>query len=113
MATETKKTARAWRDVRADTHAAGLVDDQQVENARKEMLDEIRAYKLAEVRKAHHLNQAEVADAMHVTQARVSDIERGHLTATQVRTLEAYIEAIGGRLKLVADFGDETITIKG
>jgi len=106
------KRARAWRDVRVDITASGRVDEQRVANARKEMTDEIRAFKLAEVRKAHHLNQVDVATAMRVTQARVSDIERGLISATEVRTLQSYIEAIGGRLKLVADFGDESITVQ-
>ena len=35
--------ARNWKDVREDAVRAGL-DEQAVENARKEMLDEVRAY---------------------------------------------------------------------
>jgi transcriptional regulator with XRE-family HTH domain len=49
------------------------------------------------------------AQAMGVTPGRVSQIERG-----EVATLDAiarYIEALGGRLGLVASFGDHTLTV--
>jgi predicted XRE-type DNA-binding protein len=49
---------------------------------------------------------------MHVSQARVSKIERGDLTHTELGTLTAYVEALGGTLRVVADFGTETITVE-
>jgi hypothetical protein len=49
---------------------------------------------------------------MHVSQARVSNIERGELSRTELGTLQAYVEALGGHLKIVADFGDETLVVR-
>jgi hypothetical protein len=45
---------------------------------------------------------------MGVSQARVSRIEKGQLEKSEVETLAAYVRALGGRLKIIADFGDES-----
>jgi transcriptional regulator with XRE-family HTH domain len=50
----------------------------------------------------------EVAKAMGVTQARVSRIEKGQLERSEVDTLAAQARALGGKLMIIADFGDET-----
>ena len=49
--------------------------------------------------------------AMGVTQARVSRIEKGQLERSEVDALAAYVKALGGKLKSVADFGDETYVL--
>ncbi|WP_443042108.1 XRE family transcriptional regulator [Streptomyces sp. B21-105] len=66
---------------------------------------------LAELRKRQHATQVQVAEAMGVTQARVSRIEKGQLERTEVDTLAAYVKALGGKLKIVAGFGDETYVL--
>lgn len=58
------------------------------------------------------LSQAQVAGRMNVRQERVSAIERGELTASEVRTLAAYIRALGGRLEVAADFAGERIVLR-
>jgi len=40
-----------------------------------------------------------------ITQGRVSAIEHAKPGATELRTLAAYVEALGGRLEIIADFG--------
>ncbi|MDX3511131.1 hypothetical protein PV755_19655 [Streptomyces caniscabiei] len=35
-------------------------------------------------------------------------VEKGQLERSEVDTLAAYVKALGGKLKIVADFGDET-----
>jgi DNA-binding XRE family transcriptional regulator len=50
------------------------------------------------------LTQGEVAEAMGVTQQRVSAIENG--SVAELSTLADYIRALGGELKVIADFGD-------
>ena len=55
------------------------------------------------------ITQAEVAARMGVTQGRVSAIEHARAGATELRTLAAYVEALGGRLEIIADFGDERL----
>lgn len=48
---------------------------------------------------------------MHVSQRRGSAVEHGELSRTELGTVTAYVEALGGRVKVVADFEDEALTI--
>jgi transcriptional regulator with XRE-family HTH domain len=99
--------ARNWEDVRDEA----AVDPTLVQTARYELLASVRSAKLAEVRRSRSLTQSDVASQMGVTQVRVSQIERGQLTASEVGTLVSYIEALGGRLTLVAEFGDQSVVV--
>ena len=83
----------------------------QVEAHKERMLAETRAWRLRELREAHHLTQVQLAELMHVSQNRVSSIERGDIDRTQVDTLRGYIEALGGTLVVQAKVGDETFQI--
>ena len=55
------------------------------------------------------LTQKQVADRMGVSTARVSQIEAGDVSTQDVLT--RYIAALGGTLKLIADFGDEQMKV--
>jgi predicted XRE-type DNA-binding protein len=103
--------SRKWSEVRAEGRARRPVDEERAEELRSQMRAEVRAFRLAEVRKAQHVSQAALAEAMGVSQPRVSQIERGEVPATEVGTLTAYVEALGGKVRVVADFGDESLTI--
>jgi transcriptional regulator with XRE-family HTH domain len=50
-----------------------------------------------------------VADRMGIGKSRVSQIERGRVSTREV--LDRYVEALGGRLSLMADFGDELLRV--
>jgi hypothetical protein len=71
-----------------------------------------RAHTLAQARQRMRLTQAQVARRMNVRQERVSAIERAEPGATEVRTLAAYVGALGGRLEIIADIGGERITLR-
>ena len=79
----------------------------EIDTGARRLVAESRAHRLAEVRRRQQTTQVEVAKAMGVTQARVSRIEKGQLERTEVETLAAYVRALGGKLRIVADFGDE------
>ena len=106
-----RSLGRSWREVRADAVAAGLTTEERVEAARERAQVELRAYRLAEIRKQSATTQRELAAIMHVTQGRVSQIESGRLEASELGTLRSYVEALGGTLRVVADFGDLSLTI--
>ncbi|KEB73702.1 transcriptional regulator, partial [Mycobacterium tuberculosis MAL020205] len=70
------------------------------------------AVHLAEIRKAlGHARQADVAALMGVSQARVSKLESGDLSHTELGTLQAYVAALGGHLRIVAEFGENTVEL--
>jgi len=64
---------------------------------------------LQELRKARQVTQVDLAKAMKVEQAAISKLERRD--DMYVSTLRAYIEALGGELKLVASFPDAEIQV--
>lgn len=87
------------------------VDRAAVNAHKKRMLDEVRAYRLRELREASELTQIELAGRLHVSQNRVSRIEHGDIDRAQVDTLRKYVEALGGRLRVEVELGDERIRI--
>jgi DNA-binding XRE family transcriptional regulator len=66
----------------------------------------VRAWHLAQVRAEQDRTQGDLARVMGVSQPRVSALERGELDTVTLATLRAYVHALGGRLRVVADFGD-------
>jgi len=65
-------------------------------------------YHLAQMRKQRSMTQAEVARVMGVSLARM---EHGNTEKMQVESVAAYVAAIGGHLRLVADFDQATTFI--
>jgi len=85
--------------------------EKRVREYEAQMLAEVRAYRLAELRKERELTQVELARQLQVSQHRVSQIERGQTQTAQIDTLRRYIEALGGKLSVHADFGDVSYVI--
>jgi predicted XRE-type DNA-binding protein len=102
-----------WRDVRAEALADGRITEEGVAGAREVHKERIRAYRLRQLRQARLARQADVAAAMNVSQSRVSRIEAGDISHAEMGTLSAYVSALGGVLRVSADFGDETLVLAG
>src|SRR5262249_39261672 len=77
----------------------------------KQLRAEQRAFRLAEMRRRLGITQAQVAARMGITQGRVSAIEHAKPGTTELRTLAAYVEALSGRLEIIADFGDQLLAV--
>jgi transcriptional regulator with XRE-family HTH domain len=73
------------------------------------MLAEARGWRLAEIRRRSGLTRAQLAERMSVGKSRVSQIERVGVSTHEV--LDRYVEALGGRLSLMADFGEELLRV--
>jgi transcriptional regulator with XRE-family HTH domain len=73
------------------------------------LLAEKQCHQLAETRKEVDIAQKDIAAALGVSIARISQIEHGEVTSFEV--IARYVEALGGRLDLVADFGDRTVRL--
>jgi DNA-binding XRE family transcriptional regulator len=87
-------------------------EETEVEIGAGALVARFRAYTLAEARKRMKYTQTEVARRMNVRQERVSAIERAEPGATEVRTLAAYVAALGGRLEITAHIGNERIPLR-
>ncbi len=96
-----------WSDIR-DKHVNAL-GAEAVELGKARVLSQVRAHRLADMRKRRGLTQRQVAQAMDVTVGRVSQIENGELAGIDV--LDRYVNALGGLLEIVANFGDEQIKV--
>lgn len=102
--------ARYWDDLVQDFDFSPD-EKEAIQSGADRMITEVRAQRLADVRKRQNATQVEVAAAMGVSQARVSRIEKGELERSEVDTLAAYVRALGGKLKIIADFGDESYVL--
>lgn len=109
--TTDRPLGRPWSEVKRDAIAAGLLTQERVDASQGRARLQARAYRLAEIRKRSATTQREVAELMHVTQGRVSQIESGQLDSSELGTLRSYVEALGGTLRVVADFGDLSLTV--
>ena len=87
------------------------VDRVRVEQRKRRMRDQLRAYRLRELREELELTQVALAELLQVSQNRVSRIERGELDRTQLDTLRRYVEALGGTLHLQAEFNGERVEL--
>jgi hypothetical protein len=107
---ETKRRADEAR------RAAGLPVPTAAERAAAvdRLRGEIHAWRLAELRRSLSLTQRDVAQETGTSEPRVSQVEHAEVdraTVATVATVRAYVEALGGRLRPVADFGDDQIQI--
>lgn len=75
-------------------------DPAKVEEHKKRMMAEVRAYRLKELRKELRITQVELAQQLQVSQNRISRIEHGDIEKSQVDTLRKYVEAMGGTLRI-------------
>jgi DNA-binding XRE family transcriptional regulator len=100
-------TFTKWSDIRDEQ--IERIGREEFEAGKEQMLAEAPGWRLAEIRRHRGLTQAQVASKMGVGKSRVSQIERGRVSTREV--LDRYVEALGGRLSLVADFGDELLRV--
>ena len=103
--------ARNWRDIRDEAVKRGLVEPSQADTSRKHLHEAVQAKRLADIRKSLGHRQADVAALMGVSQARVSRLESGDVSHTELGTLRSYIAALGGSLRVLADFSEINVEL--
>lgn len=99
-----KRPPRDRESLEREPHAGASADETAARARRR--LAERRGHQLAETRKRLGRTQREIAAALGVTISRISQIEHGE---TSFEGIARYIEALGGRLDLVAHFGDRIV----
>lgn len=95
--------------IKFDDYMAGLPRKRQ--RAIKKRAAELIAEEatLRQLREARERSQAEMAEKLHIKQSAVSKLERR--TDMYLSTLRSYIEAMGGRLEIVARFPHQAVRI--
>ncbi len=76
-----------WEDLYDELYDAD--DRAEIERLKTRLLTDLKAHRLAQARKSRGLTQRDVAAAMGLR----------------------YADAVGGRLRVVIDFGDELIAV--
>ena len=74
----------------------------RVEARAQELIEE--ELTLRDLRQAHHLTQERMAELLGVEQENISRLERR--SNLLLSTLASYVEAMGGKLRLIAEFPD-------
>jgi phage shock protein A len=105
-------SAHAYDDIRSLAEDLFPGQAAEVDDGAAAVAARNRARTLAEERTRLGLTQTEVAQRMGVPADQVAAIERAELGTTDVRTLVSYVEALGGRLTLTADFGGDRIVLR-
>jgi transcriptional regulator with XRE-family HTH domain len=95
--------------IRLDDFVAKLPKKQQ-EAIRKRTAELIaEEATLRQLREARERSQVEMAEKLHIKQAAVSKLERR--TDMYLSTLRSYIEAMGGKLEIIARFPQRAVRI--
>jgi DNA-binding XRE family transcriptional regulator len=100
--------SRLWEQVRSELGLSA--SDPARHHTHREA--STQASRLAELRKHRRVTQQELAEKLSVSQSRVSQIERQGIDDTVLSTLAAYVEALGARILVIADFGEEQIVLQ-
>lgn len=95
--------------IKLDDYMAGLPKKRQ--QAIKKRAAELIAEEatLRQVREARERSQAEVAKQLHINQAAVSKLEQR--TDMYLSTLGGFIEAMDGKLEIVARFPNQSVRV--
>jgi hypothetical protein len=86
-------------------------DASVLDSGAADLVGQSRSHGLAAVRRKTGLTVGDVARRMDTNPQRVADIERAGLDALDVGTLAAYLDALGGRLEIIADLGAERMIL--
>jgi predicted transcriptional regulator len=100
-----KKTYKRWSEIK---HKGGPTAMAKI---KAEVDSEIMEENLRGIREAAGKTQQEVAVAMKVSQGLVSAAENRE--DPRLSTLRRYVQALGGELEIIANFGDKRIRLHG
>ena len=96
--------AKKWSEIRRK-HSPEVE-----ERIRKEVQEAAQVMTLHQLREARELTQTNLAQLLRINQGAVSMMEKR--TDMYVSTLRSYIKAMGGELKITAEFPEGSIQIE-
>lgn len=80
----------------AELTAEHPINREHVNALKTQMISQVRAYRLRELREQAGLTQLQLAERMGVGQRQVSKIELGDLDNTKLGTIRSYLTAVQG-----------------
>jgi predicted transcriptional regulator len=89
----------------ADLQPTLGLDEAELATAVENQYHRIFGFDLKQLRQQSEITQQQLASKIDTSQAMVSKIESGQLSKTQIATLQKYVEALGGTLRVSAEFG--------
>jgi transcriptional regulator with XRE-family HTH domain len=95
--------------IRLDDYVAKLPKERQEAIKKRTAVLLAEEATLRQVREARERSQEAVAKKLHIKQAAVSKLERR--TDMYLSTLRSYIEAMGGKLEIIARFPNQAVRI--
>ncbi len=105
-------SARGYDDTRSFVEEFFPGQAAEIDAGAAALVARNRAHTLAEQRTRFALTQTELADRMGVPAEHVAAIERAEPGTTDVRTLASYVEALGGRLEIIAEFAGDRVVLR-
>ncbi|MCH7495176.1 MAG: XRE family transcriptional regulator [Candidatus Marinimicrobia bacterium] len=95
--------AKKFKDLTKD------FSDERMKRVEAKTKEILRSIDLQELRKAKELTQLELAETLNISQEAVSKMESN--SDMFISTLSRFIDAMGGHLRIVAEFPDREIEI--
>ncbi|GAA3828540.1 MULTISPECIES: helix-turn-helix transcriptional regulator [Amycolatopsis] len=106
---------RSWNEVKAEKLNIDVQAGRDVNVVMADAAEATQAYvlgfRLAQLREDAGVSQTELARRMGVSQPRISQLEQGDPRQMELDTIARYVAALGGRLRVVADFDDHDVTV--
>jgi len=99
--------AKPWKEIRKQHSKLTAAQQQEIDrNVQREVLE----MRLRELREMAGKTQAEVAEALEKVQGEISQFENrpDHMLST----LREYVRALGGKLEVIARFGDKSVQLR-
>lgn len=88
----------------------GRISRDQMAKLQRQALRDIVACDLRSVRELAGKTQGEVAEALNTVQSGISRIEAR--ADVKLSTLRSYVEALGGRLDVIATIGNKSVRLQ-
>jgi DNA-binding XRE family transcriptional regulator len=82
------------------------LDENKIASGVQGLYKQMLEFKLREIREIKSLTQTQLAAQLGVTQNRISKFERIDLEKAELQTIRSYIQALGGKLKLVVELDE-------
>ena len=105
------RQVKRWDEVKYQGKLSREEVDRIEREADAELEQEILEGDLRAVREAAGLSQAEAAKLAEMTQGEVSRLENRE--DYRLSTLRRFVQALGGRLEVIAHVGDKSVKLRG